>query len=65
MRLAGRATAEYVIPYPPGVPLVVPGEVLDAQAVALLGAVRATGGRIVGPADPTGATHRVLRSASA
>ncbi len=63
--VAGRATAEYVIPYPPGVPLVVPGEVLDAQAVALLGAVRATGGRIVGPADPTGATLRVLRSASA
>lgn len=61
---AGRVAGEYLIPYPPGVPLVVPGEVLEPAALALLDAVRAAGGRIVGPADPTGRSLEVVVEAA-
>ena len=32
----GRISAEYILPYPPGVPLIVPGEVFDFETVALV-----------------------------
>ena len=57
---AGRLAAEYVIPYPPGVPLAVPGERLDADLLATLAELRAAGARIVGPVDRSGGTLRCL-----
>lgn len=56
----GRVAGEYVIPYPPGVPLVVPGEVVEPSALAYVDAVRAAGGRIVGPADTSGRSLEVV-----
>lgn len=52
----GRTCAEYVIPYPPGIPIVVPGEVLTADVLGALASFRAAGSRIVGPNDASGAT---------
>lgn len=55
-----RVCAEYVIPYPPGIPLVAPGEILTAETLASLASFREAGSRIVGPVDGTLATLRVL-----
>ncbi len=56
----GRVSAELVAPYPPGVPVLAPGERVTAEAVdSLLAAARA-GTRIAYAADPTMATLRVV-----
>ncbi|HET8927955.1 MAG TPA: ornithine decarboxylase, partial [Microbacterium sp.] len=57
----GRVCAELIAPYPPGVPVLAPGEVVTAEALAALRAVRADGGRIAYAADPTLQTLQVLR----
>jgi arginine decarboxylase len=49
----GRVCAELVAPYPPGVPVLVPGEVVTADALASLWALRDAGTRIAYAADPT------------
>ena len=56
----GRVVGEYVIPYPPGIPLVVPGERIDTRVLAALARFEAVGCRIVGPSDATLATLRVI-----
>ena len=48
----GRISAEMAATYPPGIPVVVPGERLTPALVAHLTAQVAAGGRIVGPQDP-------------
>ncbi len=62
---AGRVAAEYVIPYPPGIPLVVPGERLTGQVLDALARYRAAGSKIVGTDDPTLATVLVVRNEQA
>jgi arginine decarboxylase len=52
----GRICAEYVIPYPPGIPLLVPGEEVTADTLTALAAFRSAGAKVVGPDDLTGAT---------
>src|SRR5262249_29254016 len=42
----GRVSAELVAPYPPGIPVLAPGEVITAGALAALRAAKAQGGRI-------------------
>ncbi|HEX2046615.1 MAG TPA: aminotransferase class V-fold PLP-dependent enzyme, partial [Acidimicrobiales bacterium] len=49
---AGRISAEMAATYPPGIPVVVPGERLTEALVDHLAAQVAAGGRIVGPQDP-------------
>jgi arginine/lysine/ornithine decarboxylase len=56
----GRVAAELVTPYPPGIPVLVPGEVIDAEQIAYLQAAVAGGVHIHGAADPTLASVRVL-----
>jgi len=56
----GRISAELVAPYPPGVPVLAPGELVTAQALAALREVQADGGRIAYAADPTLATLQVI-----
>ncbi len=48
----GRISAEMAATYPPGIPVVVPGERLTPALVDHLTAQVAAGGRIVGPQDP-------------
>ncbi|HET7278492.1 MAG TPA: hypothetical protein VFJ22_10460, partial [Dermatophilaceae bacterium] len=56
----GRVSAELIAPYPPGVPVLSPGERVTAQVLAALASARAAGVRIAYAADPTLATLRVL-----
>jgi arginine decarboxylase len=49
---AGRICAEMVIPYPPGIPLIAPGERIDAEVLALLQELAAGGARFHGIKDP-------------
>ncbi len=56
----GRTSAELVAPYPPGIPVLAPGEVITAGALAALRAAQAGGSRIAYAADPTLATFQVV-----
>ncbi|MFT4036866.1 MAG: aminotransferase class V-fold PLP-dependent enzyme [Thermomicrobiales bacterium] len=56
----GEVSAELVIPYPPGIPVLAPGEVISAAKIAYLQEGAAKGGYISGPADETLATIRVV-----
>jgi arginine/lysine/ornithine decarboxylase len=49
---AGRISAEAITPYPPGIPLVMPGERLGRDVIALLTALRDAGNPI-SASDPT------------
>ena len=49
---AGRVSAEFVTPYPPGIPAAVPGEVYTEAIVDYLEKVAAAGGYVEGAADP-------------
>ena len=57
----GRISAELIAPYPPGIPVVVPGELLTEQAVAALREAAAGGVRIAYAADPSLASFQVVR----
>jgi arginine decarboxylase len=59
----GRISAELVAPYPPGVPVLAPGEIITAGALAALRAARADGGRIAYAAEPSLATLQVVAAA--
>jgi arginine decarboxylase len=56
----GRVSCEAIAGYPPGVPTLLPGERITAQAVAYLSELAAAGARLHGAVDPTFATVRVL-----
>ena len=56
----GRTCAELVAPYPPGIPVLAPGERVTAEAVAALLEALDQGLRVAYAADPTLATLRVL-----
>lgn len=56
----GRIVAEMVIPYPPGIPLLVPGERIDRQALQLLLAMRRQNVRFHGVSDPSLATIQIV-----
>ncbi len=47
----GRLSAALLCPYPPGVPVALPGEALTAEGLATLRAVLAAGGKVTGAAD--------------
>jgi lysine decarboxylase len=57
---AGRVCAEVVAPYPPGVPVLVPGEQVDADTVDRLRTLAAHGTRVAYAADPSLSTLRVV-----
>jgi arginine decarboxylase len=56
----GRVSAELIAPYPPGVPVLAPGELISRDAVESLREVKAEGGRIAYAADPSLATLQVV-----
>jgi arginine decarboxylase len=57
---AGRISAELVTPYPPGIPVLAPGERITPEIVAYAGEFVAAGGFVEGAADQELATYRVL-----
>jgi arginine/lysine/ornithine decarboxylase len=56
----GTVAAEMITPYPPGIPVVAPGDLLTREAIDYLSACRAAGMYVSGPADPTLTTVRVV-----
>lgn len=50
---AGRIAAEMIAPYPPGIPVVVPGERISLELIEYLQAGRGLGAHFQGPSDPT------------
>jgi lysine decarboxylase len=58
----GRICADLIAPYPPGVAVVAPGEVLTKAIVEGLSAAKAAGVRIAYASDPTLMTYRVIKS---
>ncbi len=57
---AGRVSAEMVTPYPPGIPVLGPGEQISAEIVAYLEEGAATGLKVHGPEDPALRSLRVV-----
>ena len=57
----GRFSAETICPYPPGVPVLAPGEVITAPVVKGLQTAARKGLRIAYASDPTLRTFRVLK----
>ena len=58
-RAVGRVSAELIAPYPPGIPVLAPGERITEESVDALAQARDAGVRIVYAADPSLATVRV------
>ena len=56
----GCISAEMIVPYPPGVPLLVAGEEIGSEIVDCMRQLIDSGCRIVGLADPTGETLRIV-----
>ncbi len=56
-----QVSAELICPYPPGIPLLLPGERITAGAIEYLQQVKRSGGFISGCADPELQTIQVIR----
>lgn len=59
-----RISAETITPYPPGIPVLLPGEQITADTLAALRGAAATGTRIAYAADPTLQTLQVIDGSS-
>ena len=56
----GEVAAEQVMFYPPGIPLLVPGDRIDAATLDYIRAMQALGLKVVGPADSSLQTLQVI-----
>lgn len=56
----GRISAETLCPYPPGIPVLLPGETIPSLAIAHLQSILAAGGVITGCQDPSLQTLTVV-----
>ena len=56
----GRIAAETIVFYPPGIPVLAPGDVINGAALAYLRAMKAVGARVVGAADASLGTLTVI-----
>ena len=60
-RVCDRISAELICPYPPGIPILMPGEIITQEAVEYLQEVLILGGCITGCSDPTLKTFKVVK----
>src|SRR3954454_1542794 len=60
-KAVGRVAAEMVTPYPPGVPVLAPGELISQEAIDYLRSGLAAGMLLPDPADPELETIRVVK----
>lgn len=56
-----RISAELVCPYPPGIPILMPGEVITSEALEYLQQIQAWDGYITGCTDPTLSQLKVVK----
>lgn len=61
----GRISAELICPYPPGIPVLMPGEMVTGGAIAYLQQVLAAGGMISGGSDCSLQTLKVVNKSTA
>ncbi len=59
---SGRLCAELICPYPPGIPVLMPGEIITTEAIDYLQQVIAEGGKITGCSDPKMKTIQVIKN---
>ncbi len=59
-RAVGKISAESICPYPPGIPVLIPGEIITTVALNYLQKILDLGGEIAGCSDPTLATISVV-----
>jgi arginine decarboxylase len=59
-RAVGKISAESICPYPPGIPVLIPGEIITATAMSYLQKILDLGGEISGCSDPTLETIRIV-----
>jgi arginine decarboxylase len=57
----GQISSEIICPYPPGIPILLPGEVITASTLDTLNKVLDAGGFVTGGADPTYQTLKVVK----
>ncbi len=57
---AGQVSAELVIPYPPGIPVLAPGDIISGEKIEYLQHGASLGMYLSGPADPRLATLRIV-----
>ena len=60
----GRISTETICPYPPGIPTLLPGEIITEESVCYLQQILAVGGIITGCSDPNLEMIKVIRSSS-
>lgn len=60
----GRVSCESIAGYPPGIPALLPGELVTAETIAYLRRIVAAGARLHGASDPTFRTISVLVTAT-
>lgn len=58
----GRISAETICPYPPGIPILLPGEIITGESLHCLQQILAAGGTITGCSDPSLNTFKVILS---
>jgi arginine decarboxylase len=56
-----RLSAELICPYPPGIPVLMPGEIITPKALEYLQQILIDGGKITGCSDPRLQTLKVVR----
>jgi arginine decarboxylase len=61
----GRISCESIAGYPPGIPALLPGERITAEAIAYLRELRDAGARLHGASDQSFETITVLRGDAA
>ncbi len=58
----GKISAESICPYPPGIPVIIPGEIITTDALAYLRQILDLGGEIVGCSDPNLDTIEIVKN---
>lgn len=59
---SGRLCVELICPYPPGIPVLMPGEIITSEAIDYLQQILTTGGKITGCSDPKMKTVQVIKN---
>jgi lysine decarboxylase len=57
----GRVSAEAIAGYPPGIPVLLPGERITGDVIEYLRSLQSVGARLHGASDPAFQTIHVLR----
>lgn len=59
-KAAGRVCGEFITFYPPGIPLICPGEIIDTSTISYCQQMKALGLKVAGPVDTNLNTIRVV-----